>query len=94
MASVEEVLKKLKDKAKSDRLEGMSRYGMVAERRLGVSVPDMRKIAKDVGKDHRLALELWKMGILEAAVLLFGSKREILFHIHSRERSSVCSFPR
>jgi len=69
MASVEEVLKKLKDKAKSDRLEGMSRYGMVAERRLGVSIPDMRKIAKDVGKDHRLALELWKTGILDARIV-------------------------
>ena len=69
MASVGEVLKKLKDKAKSDRLEGMSRYGMVAEKRLGVSVPDMRKIAKEVGKDHRLALQLWKTGIAEARIV-------------------------
>ena len=49
MASVEEVLKKLKDKSKSERLEGMARYGMTAEHRLGVSVPDMRKIAKELG---------------------------------------------
>ncbi|GAH76461.1 unnamed protein product, partial [marine sediment metagenome] len=34
MASVEEVLKKLKVKARPDQLEGMARYGMVAERRL------------------------------------------------------------
>jgi len=69
MASVEEVLKKLKAKARPDQLEGMARYGMVAERRLGVSVPDMRKIAKELGRDHKLALELWKKGIPEARIL-------------------------
>jgi len=69
MASVEEVLKKLKSKAKPDRLEGMNRYGMVAERRLGVSVPDMRKMAKELGKNHKLALKLWKTGIPEARIV-------------------------
>jgi 3-methyladenine DNA glycosylase AlkD len=69
MVSVEEVLKKLKDKARPDHLEGMSRYGMVVERRLGVSVPDMRKIAKEVGKDHKLALALWKTGMVEAKIV-------------------------
>ena len=69
MAFVEEVLRKLKAKAKPDQLEGMARYGMAAERRLGVSVPDMRKIAKEVGKDHKLALELWKTGIPEARIV-------------------------
>ena len=69
MASVEEVLKKLRSKAKPDRLEGMSRYGMVAERRLGVSVPDMRKMAKELGKNHKLALKLWKTGIPEARIV-------------------------
>ena len=69
MASVEEVLKKLKAKARSDQVEGMAKYGMVAERRLGVSVPDMRKIAKELGKDHKLALELWKTGIPEARIV-------------------------
>jgi len=69
MASVEEVLKKLKAKARPDQLEGMARYGMVAERRLGVSVPDMRKIAKELGRDHKLTLELWKKGIPEARIL-------------------------
>ena len=69
MASVEEVLEKLEVKAKPDHVEGMARYGMVAERRLGVSVPDMRKIAKEVGKDHGLALELWKRGLPEAKIV-------------------------
>jgi 3-methyladenine DNA glycosylase AlkD len=69
MASVEEVLKKLKAKARPDQLEGMARYGMVVEERLGVAVPEMRKIARETGKDHQLALELWDTGIADARIL-------------------------
>ena len=69
MVSVSEVLNRLKAKAKADRLEGMARYGMAVERRLGVSVPGMRKLAKELGKNHQLALELWKTGIAEAKIV-------------------------
>lgn len=69
MASVKDVLDKLQSKAKPDQLEGMAKYGMTVERRLGVSVPDMRKLAKEVGKNHKLALELWKTGIAEARMV-------------------------
>ena len=69
MASIQEVLNGLKAKARPDQLKGMARYGMTVERRLGVSVPDMRKIAKESGKDHRLAIELWKTGIPEAKMV-------------------------
>jgi 3-methyladenine DNA glycosylase AlkD len=69
VGSVEEVLQKLKAVAKPDRLDGMARYGMVVDRRLGVSVPDLRKIAKAVGKNHHLALELWRTGIPEARIV-------------------------
>lgn len=43
MADVEEVLAKLKAKARPDQLEGMARYGMVSEGRLVVSIPELRK---------------------------------------------------
>jgi len=69
MTSVEGVLEKLRGRAGPDRLEGMARYGMAVEHRLGVSVPDMRMIAKETGRDHRLALELWKAGIAEARMV-------------------------
>ena len=62
-------MKKLKARARPGQLKGMARYGMTVERRLGVSVPDMRKIAKESGKDHRLAIELWKTGIPEAKIV-------------------------
>jgi hypothetical protein len=44
--SLDEVLAKLKALAKPDQLEGMARYEMAIERRLGVSIPDLRKLAK------------------------------------------------
>jgi 3-methyladenine DNA glycosylase AlkD len=42
---------------------------MTVEQRLGVSVPDMRKLAKEIGKDHKLALDLWRTGIAEARIV-------------------------
>ena len=69
MPSAEEILQKLKAKARPDQLEGMARYAIVGEGRLGVSVPEMRKIAKDSGKNHELALELWKTGIPDARIV-------------------------
>jgi 3-methyladenine DNA glycosylase AlkD len=69
MASVNDVLGKLRSKAQPEQLKGMARYGMTIENRLGVSVPDMRKLAKELGRDHKLALSLWKAGVAEARIL-------------------------
>ena len=69
MASVEEVLERLKSMARPDQLEGMAKYGMVVERRLGVSTPNLRRMAKELGQNHKLALELWKTGIAEARLV-------------------------
>jgi len=69
MASVKDVLDKLQSKAQPEQLKRMAKYGMTVEQRLGVSVPDMRKLAKELGRDHKLALDLWRTGIAEARIL-------------------------
>ncbi len=69
MASIDEVLKKLAAVARPDQVSGMARYGMSTEGRMGVSVPEMRRIAKEVGKDHALALQLWQTGVPEARLV-------------------------
>jgi len=66
---VDGVLERLRAVARPDQVAGMARYGMAAERRLGVSVPDMRKIARQVGTNHPLALALWETGIAEARIV-------------------------
>jgi 3-methyladenine DNA glycosylase AlkD len=69
MSTVKQVMARLKEKAKPDQLAGMKKYGMSVERRLGLSMPDMRKLAKELGKNHNLALELWETGIAEARII-------------------------
>jgi len=69
MSSTQDVIERLKRKARPDQLEGMARYGMEVEKRLGVSIPELRLLAKEIGKNHKLSLELWKTGIDEARIL-------------------------
>ena len=69
METVEEVMQELQSKAKAENIEGMARFAIVGEQRMGVSVPDMRKIAKSVGKNHQLALELWDTGVPEGMIV-------------------------
>jgi 3-methyladenine DNA glycosylase AlkD len=66
---VEEILRRLRRKASPRNVRGMARFGMSTRGRLGVSVPEMRRIARSAGKDHRLALALWKTGIAEARIV-------------------------
>ena len=49
--------------------EGMARYGIRTERALGVPMPALRAMAKEIRKDHRLAARLWETGIHEARIL-------------------------
>jgi 3-methyladenine DNA glycosylase AlkD len=69
MASSKELLKILHSKANTKNVEGMAKFGMTVTNRLGISVPDMRKIAKENGKDHAMAMELWDTGIPEAQIV-------------------------
>ena len=47
----------------------MARFGINPHNTYGISIPTLRRIAKQSGKDHRLALDLWKSGIHEARIL-------------------------
>lgn len=62
-------ISRLKSVSSKERRESNERFGILGNRMLGVSVPDIRKLAKEIGKDHLLAQELWKSGIHEARIL-------------------------
>ena len=47
-------------------LAGMARYGLPSENALGVSVSDLHLLAKKLGRNHLLAVALWKTGCYEA----------------------------
>jgi 3-methyladenine DNA glycosylase AlkD len=64
-----EVLARLETlESPSDR-EGMARFGIKPRHALGISMTKLRAIAKEIGRDHDLALELWTSGIHEARLL-------------------------
>jgi 3-methyladenine DNA glycosylase AlkD len=48
---------------------GMARYGINVENAFGVSVYELRRMAKALGTDHELALALWATGNHEARLL-------------------------
>ncbi len=64
-----EVLRKLKSLSNPKNVEGMARFGINPKNTLGVPVPYLRKMAKETGKDHSLALQLWESKIHEAKIL-------------------------
>jgi len=67
--SAESVLDTLKSMAAPKNLAGMARFGMATEQRLGISIYDLRRLAKELPHEHTLALELWQSGIAEARIL-------------------------
>jgi len=69
MEDVDEVIGFLKEKADAAYLVGMQRYGIDNTKAIGVRLPELRKLAKAIKKDHQLALDLWATGLHEARLL-------------------------
>lgn len=67
--NVDDVLKELKKHSVPKAREGMAKFGIKIEYALGVSIPTLRRMAEGIGKNHKLALELWKTKIHEARIL-------------------------
>lgn len=65
----QEILRKLKSLSNPKNVEGMARFGINPKNTYGVSIPNLRRLAKDIGKNHALAQQLWKSGIHEARIL-------------------------
>ncbi|MFH0880102.1 MAG: DNA alkylation repair protein [Lentisphaerota bacterium] len=66
---IQEVVVELKAQANPKNVAGMARYGISVKGALGVSMPYLRALGKRIGRDHPLALALWKSGIHEARIL-------------------------
>jgi len=65
----EEILKKLKSMSDPKAVEGMARFGINPKNTYGVSIPNLRAMAKEIGKKHSLAQQLWLSGVHEARIL-------------------------
>ena len=63
------VMDKLATQASDESRSGMARYGINVANAFGVSVYELRRMAKALGADHDLALALWDTGNHEARML-------------------------
>lgn len=63
------VIAELRRRADPSRKPGMARVGIDVSQALGVSMPNIRAVAKTCGVDHALALGLWETEIHEARIL-------------------------
>jgi 3-methyladenine DNA glycosylase AlkD len=59
----------LRKHAKKSVRDGMARYAIPSDKALGVLMGDIQKLAKQLGRDHALALELWETDVYEARML-------------------------
>ena len=64
-----EVLEKLQSLRDPRAVAAMSGYGINADNAFGISIPRLRKLAKEIGKDHVLSEQLWSSGIHEARIV-------------------------
>jgi 3-methyladenine DNA glycosylase AlkD len=66
---VKQIVDQLRSIGNPKAVEGMARFGIQSSNSFGVSVPKLRTLAREVGRDHQLALELWETGLHDARLL-------------------------
>jgi 3-methyladenine DNA glycosylase AlkD len=64
-----QVIATLKATANPDNVAGMAQFGINPHGTLGISIVELRKLARKIGKDHMLAQQLWVSRIHEARIL-------------------------
>jgi 3-methyladenine DNA glycosylase AlkD len=73
------VLRELKSLADPRIRAKMEYFGVQVPKALGISAPNLHALARRIGKDHRLAEQLWSTGIHEARILatLIGDSAKV-----------------
>ena len=73
--TTEEIIKNLESLKNPANIAGMKRFGIVAKKAFGITMPVLKSLAKEIKKQtkdrHGLALELWQSGSHEARILAF-----------------------
>src|SRR6516162_8038641 len=62
-------LEELRALGEPRNVDGLARFGIRAKVVYGVAKPKMDELARRIGKDHQLALELWASGVHDARIL-------------------------
>ncbi len=64
-----ETISKLRKLSDRKVRKSQKRFGISQDGSLGVRIPELRRISRELGTDHSLALRLWNSGIHEARIL-------------------------
>ncbi len=64
-----DILARLESLGNERNRQGMARFGINVERAYGVSMAEIRRLKKEIPRDHALALALWDAGVHEARIL-------------------------
>lgn len=67
--NLQAVLDKLNGLASPVHFQQLAKFGINSSKALGIKIPHLRSLAKVIGKNHPLALELWATEIHEARIL-------------------------
>jgi len=69
MNDVKTALAWLERHASKATRDGMARYGVPSDTAIGVTMANMKVLAKQIGRNHELAEGLWKNGMYEARMV-------------------------
>jgi 3-methyladenine DNA glycosylase AlkD len=69
MKRLSDILAALEAAATPKDLANLAKFGIAAREPFGVSMANLKRIAKGIGRDHDLAAELWATGRYEARIL-------------------------
>jgi len=64
-----EIIKVLQKLSCKENIKGMAKFGITPEQTYGIKIPHLRDLAKKIGKDHDLAMQLWKEDTRETQIL-------------------------
>lgn len=67
--TAEQAIARLRTLADPTRVAGMARVGISSPATLGVAMPGIRGLAREICRSHALAADLWASGIYEARLL-------------------------
>lgn len=64
-----EIIEIFKDNYNEHNVKGMARFGIDSSNAFGLSMPFIRGLAKEMGRNHNLALDLFEIGYHESKLL-------------------------
>jgi len=64
-----EIIERFEKNADPTAAGGMAKFGIVAKKVYGIKIPVLRSLAKEIGKNQKLSLELWDSNSWETRIL-------------------------